>query len=198
MSSWIKLSDVGAWLDRRYNPYCRVGNGWGPSNLYDTLAEALRGGSVRARGTSLRSRGRQVLIFMPDQPMDILPRPDGWDVSVAGVTWWGVEVEADGLERYCDDVLDPPASKKPAPKAGPGRTPIYDWPAAYAAISTKDTYDDFAPDLYAQSALATIEAELKDWFALQGPAPSESLIRTHAVHWRETTAKARERASKDR
>ena len=108
MSEWVKLSDIGDWLNSRYGPYRRAGIGWGDSCLPDTLAIALQGGSIRARGFSLPAAGRQLLTFSPARPVAIVALSG--DVSVAGVAWWGVEIDAAGLEIYCDKVLGPPVA----------------------------------------------------------------------------------------
>ena len=131
MSEWVKLSDIGDWLNSRYGPYRRAGNGWGDSSLPDTLALALQGGSIRARGFSLHAAGRQVLTFSPACPVAIVALSG--DVSVAGVAWWGVEVETAALEAYCDLVLGavkelcPERPEATAPEGVLAGTELTDW-----------------------------------------------------------------------
>ena len=201
----MKLSDVGAWLDSRYGSYARLGAGW---NDPERMVTALFRSGVRTRGfrdcvrellpgvpTSIRALDNTVE-FQATRPAQGMMLP-----VISRVTYTDVELQVTSLACFCDEEFGPPvvSEHQPALKraGGPGRTPKYDWPSAYAAISAKDIYEDFAPNLFADGALATIEAELRDWFATQAAVPAESLIREHATKWRDVTAREREKAQND-
>jgi len=167
MSEWIKLSCAGAWLDSRYSSWCRVGGGWGDSSLPGALADAL------GRGSTTHLAGRQLLTFSPEYPVNILPN---WDVNVRGRTWWGVEVEAAGLEAYCNAVLGQPVvaaepltrstESKTRPNARRQRDEV-------VRIAEKLWPDGNMPALQ-KAAIQAVRVEME---RQKMPAPSDTTIR---------------------